>query len=178
MASLRPKKVIAICQMTAKADKKSNINTCLEMIKAAKVQNAEVSISPSNNILCLCVKHNAVCDHSSHDSINFSEQLCCVFCVLLEAVVAISPTGLLRNTLQFLCVPDSIKLDVCKICLQKINILHSHSIITLLSTSGLSSLLYATTVSRSELHNIIFHCFTIHFNSLYLIHQLMHFYIQ
>lgn len=132
MASLQPKKVIAICQMTAKSDKKSNINTCLEMIKAAKVQNAEVSMLQSNNIICLCVQHSAVCDHSSHESINFCEKLCCL---LLELVVAISPTGLLRNLLPFLCVPDSIKLHVCKICLQKINILHSHFIITLLSKS-------------------------------------------
>ena len=77
MASLQPKKVIAICQMTAKSDKKSNISTCLEMIKAAKVQNAEVSMLPNN-------KHKAVCDHISHESISFSDKLCCL---LLEAVL-------------------------------------------------------------------------------------------
>ena len=132
MVSLQPKKVIAICQMTAKSDKKNNISTCLEMIKAAKVQNAEVSVLPSNNIICPCVKHSAVCDCGSHESINFCEQL---FCSLLEAVVAISPTGLLRNPLPFLYVPDSIKPDVYKICPQKINILHSHFIITLLNKS-------------------------------------------
>ena len=109
MASLQPKKVIAICQMTAKSDKKSNINTCLEMIKAAKVQNAEVSMLPSNNIICPCVKHNAVCDHSSHENISFCEQLCCV---LLEAVVAILPTGLLRSTLPFLSLVAN-NLRVC-----------------------------------------------------------------
>jgi len=98
MVSLQPKKVIAICQMTAKADKKSNISTCLEMIKAAKVQNAEVSMLPSSNIMCRCVKHSAVCDHSSHERINFCEKLCCL---LLEVVVAVSPTGLLRNPLPF-----------------------------------------------------------------------------
>jgi hypothetical protein len=129
MASLQPKKVIAICQMTAKSDKKSNISTCLEMIKAAKVQNAEVSMLPSNNIICPCVKHSAVCDHSSHESLNFCEKL---FCLLFEAVVAISLTGLFRNPLPFLCVPDSIKLDVYEICLKEINI-HYHFSITLLS---------------------------------------------
>ena len=132
MASLQPKKVIAICQMTAKSDKKSNISTCLEMIKAAKVQNAEVSMLPSNNIIYPFVKHNAVCDHSSHESINFCEKL---RCLLLEAVVAMSPTGLLRNLLPFLYVPENIELDMCKISLQKINILHSHFIIKLLSAS-------------------------------------------
>jgi hypothetical protein len=98
MASLQPKKVIAICQMTAKADKKSNISTCLEMIKAAKVQNAEVSVLLSSNVTCSCVKLSAVCDHSSHESINFCEQLRCVLSV---AVPAISPTDLLRNPLPF-----------------------------------------------------------------------------
>ena len=98
MASLHPKKVIAICQMTAKADKKSNISTCLEMIKAAKVQNAEVSVLLSSNVTCSRVKHNAVCDHSSHESINFCEQLCSV---MLLAVVAISPTDLPRSPLPF-----------------------------------------------------------------------------
>jgi predicted amidohydrolase len=68
--------------MTAKFDKKSNISTCLEMIKAAKVQNAQVSMLPSYNIICPCVKHNAICDHNSHESINFCEQL---FCLLLVA---------------------------------------------------------------------------------------------
>jgi len=43
--------------------------------------------------------------------------------LLLEAVFGMAPTGLLRNVLPFLCVPESIKLDVCKICLQKIKIL-------------------------------------------------------
>jgi hypothetical protein len=66
MALLQCKKVIAICQMTAKSDKKSNISTCLEMIKVAKVQNAEVSILPSNNIMCTCVEHNAVCVEILH----------------------------------------------------------------------------------------------------------------
>ncbi|GFG35911.1 hypothetical protein Cfor_05267 [Coptotermes formosanus] len=46
MASLQSKKVIAICQMTAKSDKKSNISACLEMIKAAKLQNAEMIFLP------------------------------------------------------------------------------------------------------------------------------------
>lgn len=62
MASLQPKKVIAICQMTAKSDKESNISTCLEMIEAATEQNAEVRVLPNNNIECLFVKHNAVCE--------------------------------------------------------------------------------------------------------------------
>lgn len=43
MTSLQPKKIIAICQMTAKSDKEVNIGTCSELIKIAKVQNAEVS---------------------------------------------------------------------------------------------------------------------------------------
>jgi hypothetical protein len=47
MALLQSKKVIAICQMTAKSDKKVNIDTCSELIKSAKVQDAEVSMLQS-----------------------------------------------------------------------------------------------------------------------------------
>lgn len=64
--SLQRKKVIAICQMTAKSDKESNISTCLELIEAATEQNAEVSMLPSNNIICAFVKHNPVCENSSN----------------------------------------------------------------------------------------------------------------
>jgi hypothetical protein len=44
MAFLQSKKTIAVCQMTAKSDKKINIDTCSELIKTAKMQNAEVSM--------------------------------------------------------------------------------------------------------------------------------------
>jgi len=66
MASLQPKKVIAICQMTAKSDKESNISTCLELIEAAAEQNAKVSVLTSNNFICPFVKHISVCERSSH----------------------------------------------------------------------------------------------------------------
>ncbi|XP_021933022.1 nitrilase homolog 1 isoform X2 [Zootermopsis nevadensis] len=46
MTSLQPKKIIAICQMTAKSDKEVNIGTCSELIKTAKVQNAEMVFLP------------------------------------------------------------------------------------------------------------------------------------
>jgi hypothetical protein len=47
MALLQSKKIIAVCQMTAKSDKKVNIGICSELIKTAKVQNAEVSMLQS-----------------------------------------------------------------------------------------------------------------------------------
>jgi hypothetical protein len=51
MSSLQSKKIVAVCQMTAKSDKKVNIGVCSELIKAAKSQNAEVSILWNDNML-------------------------------------------------------------------------------------------------------------------------------
>jgi hypothetical protein len=49
MALLQSKKIVAACQMTAKSDKKINIGVCSDLIKAAKAQNAEVSILWNGN---------------------------------------------------------------------------------------------------------------------------------
>lgn len=46
MALLQSKKIVAVCQMTAKSDKKMNIGVCSELIKAAKAQNAEMVFLP------------------------------------------------------------------------------------------------------------------------------------
>ncbi|XP_069701548.1 deaminated glutathione amidase-like isoform X1 [Periplaneta americana] len=48
MASVQSKKIIAVCQMTAKDDKQSNINTCSELVKSAKALNAEMAFLPES----------------------------------------------------------------------------------------------------------------------------------
>jgi hypothetical protein len=53
MSLLQSKKIVAVCQMTAKSDKKINIGVCSELIKAAKSQNAEVSILWNGNIMTI-----------------------------------------------------------------------------------------------------------------------------